>query len=256
MKKNLIYDKIEKARKSRFITNCYSLNVADKCQDLWAEGDEFLFSYSDHGINRLIFFVRDWDSIDRLMYRTGTGSYYLEFMSRDPEEYVPAGAALEASMMRLANSDCRTAFESNSAVLKFKDTALAEMAQVSDVVEINEILWGTFKTEISHLLTDEELTEKIKEKQISIHRDREGKIDALLQAEVMPKKFYINQVVNRAEKNVIHAILLDRLGEYVKSGGKYLYAWVDSKNIASLKFHHKYGMKHDGMWSMIYYLEK
>lgn len=54
----------------------------------------------------------------------------------------------------------------------------------------------------------------------------------MLQAEVMTKKFYINQVANKSEKHVIHAILLDRLEKYAEKGGKYLYAWVEEKNIA------------------------
>ena len=72
----------------------------------------------------------------------------------------------------------------------------------------------------------------------------------------MPKKFYINQVVNQGERKTIHAILLNRLEAYTNAGGKYLYAWVEDKNTASLKFHEKYGMKHDGMWSMIYSIER
>ena len=58
---------------------------------------------------------------------------------------------------------------------------------------------------------------KIREGQISIHRNKEGNIDAILQAEEMPKKFYINQIVNKAEKNVIHAILLNRLKKYIEA---------------------------------------
>lgn len=42
----------------------------------------------------------------------------------------------------------------------------------------------------------------------------------------------------------------------IKAGGKYLYAWVEAFNVASVKFHEKYGMKHDGMWSMIYSIER
>ena len=72
----------------------------------------------------------------------------------------------------------------------------------------------------------------------------------------MPKKFYINQIVNKGKREIIHAILLNRLEEYIKAGGKYLYAWVEERNIASVKFHEKYGMKHDGMWSMSYSIER
>ena len=43
-----------------------------------------------------------------------------------------------------------------------------------------------------------------------------------------------------------------KIYEYIESGGKYMYAWVEENNIASLKFHQKYGMRHDGMWDLIY----
>ena len=55
---------------------------------------------------------------------------------------------------------------------------------------------------------------------------------------------------------MIHALLLNRLAEYAETGGKYLYAWIEDKNTASIKFHKKYGMRHDGMWNMIYSVER
>ena len=131
-----------------------------------------------------------------------------------------------------------------------------EFANEQDAEEINKILWVTFHTEISHLLSDDELRDKIRDEQITVHRNKDNHIDALLQADIMPKKFYINQVVNKGEKKAVHAILLNRLEQYIGAGGKYLYAWVEDKNIASMKFHEKYGMKHDGMWSMIYKIER
>ena len=138
-------------------------------------------------------------------------------------------------------------------MLGYFDPAVGEPAADRDIPEINRLLWDTFHTEISHLLTDEELLEKAG--QLTIHR--EGRtIDALLQAEVLPKKFYINQIVNRGNRKNIHAMLLNRLKAYTEAGGKYLYAWVEDRNIASQKFHQKYGMKHDGMWNVLYAVER
>ena len=48
-------------------------------------------------------------------------------------------------------------------------------------------------------------------------------------------------------------MLQNRLKPYVEQGGKYVYAWIEKNNIASLKFHSKYGLAHDGMWNMVYY---
>lgn len=251
-----IYEKIQVARAQKFLTNCYSMDVVEKSNKVWSMENEFMFSYIDHGIKRLAFFADGWNSLNRLIDMVDHGCYYLEFMTKTPKEYVPAGTNLTAAMMRLANTDARSVFEVDSSVFQYKDSARVEEAKASDTEEINNILWSTFYTEVSHLLSNDELRKKIYEGQISIHRNSYNQIDALLQAEVMPKKFYINQVVNKADRHIIHAILLKRLEKYVEVGGKYLYAWVEDKNTASLKFHEKYGMKHDGMWSMIYCLEK
>ena len=253
MDKQIIYEKVKNARLARLLNNCYSMDTVEKCTDLWMMNDCFLFSYEDHGVQRLTYFVKDWKSLDELIEQIDYGTYYLEFMTKKPDEYVPQKAERIAALMRLANPDCISVFEAGFSVLQYRDPAIGEIAKEKDAEEINRILWDTFRTEISHLLTDEEVRESID--QFSIHR--EGKeIDALLQADVMPKKFYINQIINQGEKKNIHAMLLNRLEDYINNGGKYLCAWVEESNIASQKFHAKYGMKHDGMWNMVYKLER
>lgn len=254
--KNEIYANIKVARENRFLTNCYSMDVVEQCRKIWCDGLNIMFSYEDHGIERLIYFVKSWDKIDSLLKQVEKGKYYFEFMTKNPDEYEFKSANLIAKMMRMSNQNCKLFLEEDLNILKYKDSAVIETATDADTKEINDILWTTFHTEISHLLYDDELTKKIMEGQISVHRNIYGQIDALLQAEVLPKKFYINQIVNKTKKNVIHAILIKRLENYVKSGGKYIYAWVEDKNIASVKFHEKYGMKCDGMYSLIYCFER
>ena len=253
MDKQIIFEKVKTARLQRFLNNCYSMDVVERCTNLWSSGDEFVLSYEDHGIQRLTFFAKSWESLNELLKQIEDGHRYLEFMTKDPEAFIPNGFSLTARMMRLANPDCRSVFEEDSPVLQYRDPTIRENAGTEDAKEINRILWNTFHTEISHLLTDEEVTERIR--QFTIHRGN-GLIDAVLQADVMPKKYYINQIVNKGEKKNIHALLLNGLEEYIAQGGKYLYAWVEDKNIASQKFHQKYGMTHDGMWNMLYCLEK
>lgn len=256
MDKQAIYAKINAARAKRLLNNCYTLDVVKTANKLWSMDGEFVFSYEDHGVDRLVFFAKDWDSVNKLLEMIDQERYYLEFVTRNRDAYIPEGAVLRAAMMRVSNPDCRDVLAPGSPVIQYKDSAAVEAAKEADAEEINEILWSTFHTEVSHLLTDDELREKIREEQVFVHRNEYGGIGALLQAEVMPKKFYINQIVNKSKKHVIHAILLDRLGKYIEEGGKYLYAWVEDKNIASLKFHEKYGMAHDGTWSMIYGIER
>ena len=254
--KNEIFEKIKIAREKRYITNCYSVDVVEHCTNVWSYGDEFIFSYEDHGIARLVYFAEDWNAVDKLLYTVKSGHYYLEFMTKNQDEYRPKNAIDAVAMMRLSNPDCRGVFESNSAILRYKDTVKVEVAKEQDVGEINKILWSTFHTEISHLLSDDELRIIIRNGQITVHRGVDNKIDAILQADIMPRKFYINQIVNKGEKKAIHAVLLNRLDQYISAGGKYMYAWVEESNVASLKFHEKYGMKHDGMWDMVYCIER
>lgn len=247
------YERIKKLKRFRLLTNCYSLDVVEKANRVWETDGAFLFSFNDHGVNRLVYYARDYRLLERLLSMVEGGKYYLEFMTRNPGEYIPTKLTLVTKMMRMVNVDCRSVLE-NSSVLQYKDDTVGEQAGLEDVREINQLLWSTFHTEVSHLLTDLELEDVIREGQVSIHRG-DG-IDAILQLKVMPKRLYINQVVNKTDRSVIHAMLLQRLSEYVRNGGRYMYAWVEDHNIASLKFHGKYGMVHDGMWDVIYCLER
>ncbi len=253
---NKLLEKIKTAKGKRYLSNCYSLNGLKNLSRFWEVGDSFLYTYNDHGIVRGEFFVESYDILDKLIMSIDQRKYYLEFMTKNPEEYKPKETNLVARMIRIANLDCSGILKENALILKYKDSVDVSNASEQEAEEINRILWNTFHTEISHLLYDEEIRAKIREGKITIHRNVEGCIDALLQADVMPKKFYINQIVNKAEKNVIHAILINRLQKYIEAGGRYIYAWVDDTNIASVKFHEKYGMKHDGMWNMVYCVEK
>ena len=238
MDTSLLQDKINAARANRLINNFYASDVSEKACGIWETGDEFVFSYEDHGINRLIFFVKDLKSIDVILKQIPQGKYFIDIMGRTRGEDL--------------SSDIN-----GSEVIIYKGSVSVETALEEDASELNKLLWSTFNTEVSHLLSDDELRTVIRSGQISLHRNDEGIIDALLQADVLPKKFYINQIINKScRKEVIHSILLDRLEGYVANGGKYLYSWIEETNNASLKFHEKYGMKHDGMWNTVYCLER
>ena len=255
MDKQIILEKAKKGRYQRYLSNCYHMDDIDRAEKLWEKGESFVFSYTDHGIKRLIFSAADWHTVDELLSSIDAGTYYLEYMTKQPQEYVPVHSSLTARMARIANADCRSVFDTDSPVLQYQSHSAGVWAGEEDAGEINRILWSVFHTEVSHLLYDDELKEIIQRKQIMIARENE-QITALLQAEVLPKKFYINQIVNRGDRKIIHGMLLRQLEEYVKAGGKYLYAWVDETNIASLKFHHKYGMEKDGTYSEIYCIER
>ena len=250
--KSVLTQKALYARTHRFLTNCYSFDALDSVNGFFECGESFAISSEDHGINRLYFFAKDKDEMGSLMGSVDKGVYFVEYMTKDPDELTIAGAAVIARMKRIVNKDCSTVLE-DPVLEVYRDDTIGEYADVKDAREINKILWSTFQTEISHLLSDEEIEEIIKANKMIIHRG--DQIDALLQVDVMPKKFYINQVINKADKSVIHAMLLSELAKYVQNSGKYMYSWVEENNIASMKFHQKYGMSHDGMWNLVYRLE-
>ena len=254
--KTKIIEKIKIANAKRYLSNCYTFDVIANSNALWETDDGFIFSYEDHGIKRLIYYVKDWFILDKLLLMINGGKYFLEYVTKSSLDYNIKNANCISKLIRLSNVDCSSIFHNGSDVLKFKDAVLVQRAQISDAKNINKMLWFTFHTEISHLLYDEELKEKIVNGDITIHKNNNNEIDALLQAEVLPKKFYINQIVNKTDKQVIHALLLNRLEEYVLKGGKYLYSWVEENNIASIKFHKKYGMVEDGVYNLVYCVER
>lgn len=234
------------------MSNVYTLENVQRATGCWETDDGFAFSYEDHGISRLSFLAADRDALSRLLDEVPAGCHHLEIMTKDGEAVLP-GLRRVTRLKRLVNSDCRSVFD-DSTVLQYRDDAVGEAALPQDAHEINRLLWSVFRTEVSHLLWDDELEGRIRDGQISIHRG--NGIDAVLMADVMPRKFYINQIVNMGEKRNIHAMLLNRLWRFVEGGGRYLYAWVEEDNAASIKFHGKYGMKHDGMWNVLWLLER
>ena len=255
MDRQIIFDKIRQSRKSHLLTNCYSTAPIGQEIKSWINGENLVFAYEDHGIQRLVYFASDWNALDGLLMDIDKGTYCLEFLTRNPNEYFPSESYTVAKMKRVANPDCSNVFQ-NERVMLFEDETIGGIANIDDAHEINGILWETFNTEVSHLLSDDEVRLAIERREFSIHKDKSGRIDSILQVIIQPRKFYINQVINRGEKKTIHAMLINRLKEYHSSGGKYIYSWVAEDNIASIRWHEKYGMIHDGMWNMIYRLER
>ena len=249
MDNQILLERIRRIGRIRHFSNCYNRKAIMNAGRIWESDESFMFSYEDHGVQRIAFFVTDYDALDRLLDGLPDGDYYLEMMTKNPDEYSPQCMDSVARMMRMSNPDCRAAV-ANSLLQEFTDESIVDVASSEDVIEINRLLWSVFRPEVSHLLSDEELLEIVQKHQVFIHRGE--RIDAVLQAEIMPKKFYINQIINKSDKSVIHSILCRALKPYVESGGRYVYAWVEESNIASVRFHKKYGMKHDGMWSVVY----
>jgi len=209
----------------------------------------------DHGIERIWFFTIDFSDLDRIINNNcSKEEYILEIQSKQKtfyqEELGKIGFKKLTRMKRLSNSDI------SSALMKYYNPNTGVKANINDAEEIHEKLWSIFDTRVRHLLSLEELKTSIQKGEVSIQRNKEKEIVAILQRIIEPKCFYINQIYNHAGREIIHAILLNELLEYCKMGGRYVYAWVEETNTDSCKFHKKYGLTHGGLWNTIYKWEK
>lgn len=243
----------------RVETNAFSDDVFFNIGETYTTEKAILISCSDNGIKRLYFYATDISSLTELFSSLKQGEYTLEMLTRNPGEkkdfLTQNGFTLLAQMMRMSTRDS-SYFLTNSSLLQYTDDNIGLIPNINLAPAINRQLRNIFDARISHLQSDNELTQAIERGEIDIHQTQDNSIDAILQVVVKPQNFYINQIFNGAEKKIIHAMLQKRLKNYINQGGKYAYAWVEKDNIASVKFHEKYGLRPDGLWNMVYLFHK
>ncbi len=218
---------------------------------------------------KTVLIVKHEYKVDRLYYYTleisdflecvfaclSCGEYCLNMATKTPEqfqkEFNDAGFKLIARMKRLSVSDISFALSEQAGVSCYYDKSIGRFADNADVDTIYDLLWNVFDTCIGHLPDKAEIEQAVARNEFMIYYGENNKL-SLLQTDIKPKSFYINQVINRNEKHIIHAMLLNRIEQYCANGGKYAYSWVEENNIASMKFHEKYNFKHDGLWDIVY----
>ena len=247
-------EKIMSLKRNRgCISNIYSFDFIKNVTAVFMSENAVAAFYDDHGVTRTVFCASAKEELPELISQYKGRELVAEIVSRNPEEcrelLSSCGFEVFTELRRLSTSDCTELSEN---VSRYFDASVGYFPKKSEAPEINRFLWDTFDTRVSHLLSDEEISEIIEKGGITLHRSADGNIDALLQAEIQPRKFYINQIINRGERNIIHAMLQNRLKEYTSGGGRYAYAWVETENIASNRFHEKYGFKHDGLYNIVY----
>lgn len=260
MNTSKLINRISLLRKTgRVITNCFvSFDPSDnKEYEVFSSEKTIIIINCEYKVNRVWFYTTDsQDFAELAACSLRNAEYTLDIVGRDPsllkDELASAGFLCIAEMMRLSSNNISEVFSSDSAVHKYLGCEYGATAVVSDADEISDILWRTFDTRISHLPDNAELADMISKEQFTIYRNHEQRITSLLQTLAEPKKLYINQVYNSAEPEIIHAMLLNKIKQYCDQGGKYLYSWVEKNNIASIKFHQKYNLKHDGLWDIVY----
>lgn len=262
MKTEEIIERISILKKThkKIASNCFIQfhNYSERDWEVYASQNSLCIIDMDHGVNRVWFYTVDFDDL-KCVVRKGIDEkkeYILDIITKEDtiyqEDIKQMGFCTFTKMMRMSNADISPVLENASILMNYYNPAIGKKAGVEDAAEINQKLWEIFDTRISHLLTIEELKECIKRGEVYIQKDDHADIAAILQRVAEPKRFYINQIYNGMSKEVIHAILLNELIKYHNNGGKYIYAWVEEGNIASRRFHEKYGMVHDGLWDIIY----
>lgn len=221
-------------------------------------GQSVLILNVDQGVNRLLFYTTDFEDFEKLL-RTSLDEekeYVMEIVSKDRdlyrEELGCAGFAMLAVMCRVSVKDISPLFMNANNISVMVNESIPVMAKSEDTDLLLHKLWDIFDTRISHLPDREELYRSIQNGEFCIYRDDDLQVRAFLQSVAAPKSFYINQVYNSARKAVIHSIMYTRLRQYYLNGGRYVYAWVEENNIASLKFHAKYGLQPDGLYTCVY----
>ncbi len=248
-----------RASAGKYSTNCVE-NIAALIlndEDVIRCGNALVIIRHEYRVDRLLYFSADSADLLDAFGRLPKGEYYIDVVSRSVpelhESFLEGGISCVAEMQRLSVRDVSAVFEDTSAVSCYRNAVAAEKAELSEAQAVYDFLWDKFDTGVSHLSDIDTIRSSISGGEFTVYRGSDG-IVSLLQAVVKPRSFYINQIVNGAEKAVIHSMLLERLREYCDNGGKYAFAWVDKANAASMKFHAKYGMTHDGLCNYVYRL--
>lgn len=212
----------------------------------------------DHGVHRLLFYTTDFRDLGKIIRNSleRAEEYVIEIVSKDEnlykEELESMGFAVLARLCRVSVKDISPVFHEGNGISQMVDASIPTGAKVEDADSILETLWNVFDTRISHLPDRNEICRSIQRGEFCIYKDGDLNVKTILQSVEAPKSFYINQVYNSERKEVIHSIMYEKLKSYHVSGGRYVYAWVDETNLASLKFHAKYGMQPDGLYTSVY----
>lgn len=259
MKTEEILRKIKelKLKKQKLYSNCYlSFNsMKDKEWNVYCSDISIVIQEKEGGSNRLYFYTLDFADMGRLLEEPSLDGI-IEIIAKNPHEFeqdlLNVGFVSLAHMKRVASKDISEVIDCGMGYFDKNTSHSFGVAVPADDIDIYNLLWKTFDTRVSHLPDKDHLEQMIKRKEFLIHRNEEGNIDSLLQCQTTPKSYYVNQIINFGDKKTFHDMIKSSMKEYISNGGRYAFAWVDEKNVASLKFFEKYGMREDGVWNTVY----
>lgn len=251
--------KNQKMKKVKIHSNCYfHFTDRNRIWDGVITDNSLVINNDDNGVNRIYFFTSEFGDLCELFSKElePKKEYLIDIITKDKllynKELASAGFEYMTSMKRMSNRDISEIMNGDSSIGCFENEHLGQKATELDAEAIKSKLWEIFDTRISHLPNLYGVKEGIKNGEYIVYKDQTSDILALLQRIVKPSSFYINQIYNETDRRVIHSILLNELRTYYNQGGRYIYAWVEDGNIASEKFHGKYGMQPDGLADIVY----
>lgn len=259
MNVNELNQKIDELKSggNNVLTNCFK-RLASPTAALWKpyySEKTVMFVNYEYKVNRLIFYTTDFrDMKENVFPQLPKGEYCMDILTKNPEEIQARcgeiGLIPKARMKRFAVNDVSAVLDENLGLMQYFNSQIGTLAQIDDAPKIYDILWRVFDVNTGHLPDLKGVEDSIKEGEFTWYSD--GDKTSLLQTVTKPKSLYINQIYNANDKSIIHAILLNKIKQYCIGGGKYMFAWIEENNIASLKFHSKYNMSHDGLWNIVF----
>ena len=128
-----------------------------------------------------------------------------------------------------------------------------ETADVSDLNDIYELLYGTFDVMTDHLVSEGELRNFLEMSQVLKVR-MDGELAGVLLFEVFGKKSYLRSICV-SENFVGKKIGLSLLQGYFlrnRENTKLFYLWVESTNEKAIRLYERLGYKDDGLREYTY----
>ena len=247
-----------KKNKGQYFSNSCILfsQYPDKEWEVLETEQSLIIIITEKEIKRIVFYTVNFEDLKQLIQNVGE-NVVIEVISKDKNYLKDAieriGFKKLITQVKISCKKVSEVFDANSEIIKFYNPLIGELALESDADEINDILWSTFDTRSSHLKTKAELSKQIARGEFYVHRNENNRIDMLIQQVSSLKAFYFNQVINKGDKTIFHALTINLLKRYCDNGGEYVYAWVNEDNVASFKYFSKYKLMEDGIYNSIYY---
>lgn len=254
-----IITKVKKLKQSgeKMYSNCYIAFSREPERDWYTLYNDASLAVivNEGGADRLYFYTTDFTELKKLIDECDRDAV-IEIVSKNRAEMEcemqQLGYAALAHLMRVANKDISELMKRKPDFINDYNEASGVYAKPEDASEINRLLWDTFDTRVSHLLSDKELVEHIKNNEFIFCRNSSGDIVSLLQLVISKRSYYVNQVINSGDKDMFHSMVVGTMKRYNENGGKYAFAWVEETNTASIHFFEKYGFTFDGLWNSVY----